>query len=321
MRVRISLIRATALLATAPWLATAQPSPVFSRPVLGYVFDDPSQSVKVIAGIPGAASLETAFEWGQGQLSISPRNTFGLSSGKGLSVTDWTSGKPMLRSLNGEEESPSQIAFSPSGKTVIALFRSSGKLRIWTGLPALGTLESDVDVSVSDGTIAMAVADDGRTAALLVEGKLLRVGPGGTLLPVDSEATYSAMAFQPGTRELAVTDPASDRVLLFGDFANGSAASTIAANAASPAAVSFSADGKKLIVATHGTESILMVDMETRNSVVLECACQPEGFYPASGNAVFRLSESAKGNLVLFDGDGEAPRIVLVAAPSTGGAQ
>ena len=320
MQVRISLIRATAMLAAAPWLATAQQSPVFSRPVLGYVFDASSESVKVIAGIPGAASLDTAFEWGQGELSISPRNTFGLSSRKGFSIADWSTGKLVQRSLD-VDDSPSQVAFSPSGKTVLALFRSTGKLRTWTGLPDAATLESDMDVSLPDGSLSLAIADDGRTTALLANGKLLRVASGGVLLSVDPAATYSAMAFRPGTRELAVADAENGRVLVFADFISGSAASTVTTEAAEPAALNFSADGKNLMVATHGNESILLIDMETRNSIALECACKPEGFFPVTGNAVFRLSASSKGNLALLDGDGEAPRIVLVSAPAVGGAQ
>lgn len=320
MSIRVGFLRGTAILTVVPWLATAQSSPAFSRPVMGYVFDTSNKTVKVIAGIPGAAGMETAFEWGGGALSISPRNRFGLGSLNGLNLADWTTGTLASRPLSGGDENPTQVAFAPSGRTAIAFFRTSGKLRIWSGLPDAPALESERDAALPDTVDALAVADDARAAAVLSNGKLFRVEGDGSLWPLDPDATYSAIAFRPGTRDLAVADADNARILLFADLASGSASTVVAADTPNPAAVNFSADGNTLVAAAHGIASILTLDMRTRNAVRLDCACRPTGFYPVSGNAVFRLGDSAKGNLALLDGDGDTPRIVLVSAPE-GGAQ
>jgi hypothetical protein len=74
-------------------------------------------------------------------------------------------------------------------------------------------------------------------------------------------------------------------------------------------------------VANQRTGVISVLDLGAGTSLTFDCQCQPEGFYPVRGNAVFRLNQSAKGNLTLLDADGEAPRTVLVSAEVEGGAQ
>jgi hypothetical protein len=59
---------------------------------------------------------------------------------------------------------------------------------------------------------------------------------------------------------------------------------------------------------------VALIDLASREVATASCDCRVETLNRARGNAVFKLSDSAKGNAPLFDGDGEEPRIVFVAA-------
>jgi hypothetical protein len=321
MRVPFVLIQA-AVLVVAPWSAAAQTPALLSPPVLGYVFDSSTNQVRMMAGVPGAASLTAGFAWAGGAVAVSPLNTFGLASGAGLSLLDWSGSPLAVRTIDKLEEVPVQIAFSPSGRTAAAYYRAAARLRVWTGLPERAALLTDLEVFPPDvDKFAMAVSDDGQTVAALVAGKLIRLDIGAT---VDGGASYAAIAFRPGSRDLAVADAANDRILLFTDMMTAGVAAPLAGadkGIAGPAALMFSRDGKRLVVANHSKESLWNMDLEKGTAAALDCACRPDGLYPAAGNAVFRLGESAKGNLSLYDGDSEEPRIVLVSAGVEGGAQ
>ncbi len=315
MRVPFGLIQVALVLAVAPWFAAAQTPALFSRPMLGYVFDSSMNQVRMIAGVPGAASLTTGFAWTGGTVAVSPLNTFGLASGAGLSLLDWSGSQLAVRTIDKLEETPVQVAFSPSGRTAAAYYRAAARLRVWTGLPERAALLTDLEVFPPEGApFAMAVSDDGQAAAALVAGKLIRMDIGAA---IDGGASYAALAFRPGTRDLAVADAANDRILLFTDMTTAGAPTPLAGvdeGIAGPAALAFSRDGKQLVVANHSKESLWSMALESKTVTALDCGCRPDGLYPAAGNAVFRLSDSVKGNLSLYDGDSEEPRIVLVSA-------
>ena len=308
--------RAAIVAAAVPVLAAAQPaSPAFSRPVLGYIFDTSNKSVRVIAGVPGASSLDAGFAWNGGDLTIAPRGQFGLSTAGGsLTVVNWSSGQPvssLLQPAVEGEDGAQRVAFSPAGRAAIALYR--GKIRTWSGLPASGTLVAEIAAELPEGVTALAVADDASSGALLANGKLYRIAAEGGLMPVDADATFTALAMRPGSSDVATADGAGNRVLLYSGFS----AATLAEDIADPEALAFSADGATLVVASHGAGSLVAIDMAARTPVRLDCDCRPDGLLPVSGNAVFRLGSGMKGNLTLLDLDSGAPRLVLVA----GGAQ
>ena len=324
MRTALGLIRVISILLVPRWLAAAEQPARFSQPVLGYVYDSSAGVVRVMLGVPGAASLDPAFDWKDGALSVSPGNTFGLAMGKSLALADWAGGPVRVRALGTVEGSPASVTWSPAGRTA-AVAWEAGVVQVWTGLPDNPSLKTQLDLELPAGApVSFAVSDDGGALAALAGGSLMKPDGNGGLAPVDPDRTYSAIAFAPGSSDLAASDPDDDQVALFRDLGSSAAGAVLAGTAdglAGPAALAFSRDGRRLVVANQRTGVISVLDLGAGTSLTFDCQCQPEGFYPLRGNAVFRLNQSAKGNLTLLDADGEAPRTVLVSAEVEGSAQ
>ena len=66
-------------------------------------------------------------------------------------------------------------------------------------------------------------------------------------------------------------------------------------------------------MANAGSAAVTYIELDSTVTQTLECHCRVTGLYPLSGAAVFRLNELSSEPVKLFDGSGEAPRILFVA--------
>src|SRR5579862_8060345 len=100
-------------------LALAQPpGPSIRVPSLGYVFDDNSKAIRMVSGVPGAASLDSAVA---GAISldsafVNSRAQLAIANAKdgGVMLVRWN-GAPQVTSLGSSLSHVSMAAFNRSG--------------------------------------------------------------------------------------------------------------------------------------------------------------------------------------------------------------
>ena len=290
-----------AALAAAAWAQSAS----FEAPVLGYALDAAAGSIRPILGVPGAARFEAPFrlEGALLEAALAPWRDYALAEVNGETrMVRWDGGAISWHPLDGFPASPGRIAFSPSGASVA--LDAAGGIEIWSGMPERPLLTRRIE---HPGPVdALAVADDGRTAAVASGGTVILYSSGGAKAIAEG-GRISSLAFALAGRDLAIADEERNEISLAG-------IGVVSRDFEKPSSVAFSADGGKLIVVSAARSAVALIDLAGREVSTVACACRVETLNRARGNAVFRLSDSAKGNAPLFDGDGAEPRIVFVAA-------
>lgn len=296
----------TILIATV--VAGAQ-VPLFETPVLGYAPESADGSIRPILGVPGAAALAAPLPLDKDQtlLAVAPDRDYALVSGPtGTSLVRWSRGHLTAMRLEGLTATRGGIVFSP---TASAFAVATGeRVAIWTGLPDAPTLARLLPQAA--GADVLAVADGGSPVAW-ARGAEVYLSQAGETAVVAQGGRISSLAFVRGGAELAVADQDLDQITVV--RSDGSRA-VLARGLQKPTHVAYSADGRKLAVASSSISSVALIDLATRELTAASCECNVEALVPMRGNAVFRLTDPAKGRTPLFDGDGDEPRIVFIAS-------
>ncbi len=298
------------LIALSGALATAQR---FSSPVLGYAYDPGARAVRVIAGVPGAAAFEDTSARDIGRAFLPAVRSYAIAEGYesgGLRLVRWPASGMTAASLASAGSQADDVAFSTSGNVAAIYFKDAETLEVWAALPDAPTLVFRTHVEAT--LRALTVSDDASAVVAVTES--------GTLLLVEVAAArligagdgYRAAAFLSDSLDVAAADAALDQVVLYRNVTREAHASVLAGaseGVAGPVALAMSADNRKLVVANGRSESILQLDLETRQSVNVACACKPVALHRLQGNAVFRITETFKTDVLFFDGDALEPRV------------
>ena len=305
----ISLVVAAVIAAARP--GTCQQAN-WSTPLLGHFYDTSSNTITKIAGIPGAASVDGSVPSASKLRAahVAPAGNFAIAQtvDEGVVLLDWPRGEVSMRELRGAPDEFASVAFSPNGNIAAIASASQGKLQIWRGLPGSPALGQEI---AFDGDV-LAVSDDGTIAATrnggvyLVEAESLKLLAAGT---------FSAIAFRPGTSELAAADKDGDTVVSLRTRDGGpTTLATAEHGIAEPAGLQFSADGRKLVIANRRGRSATMIDLSTHTAATVSCECSPSLVSAGTGNAVFRITRpnSANEPLVFLDANSPEPRVFLV---------
>jgi hypothetical protein len=305
----ISLV-AAAVIAVARPGACQQAN--WSTPLLGHFYDTSSNTITKIAGIPGAASVDGAIPSAVKLRAahIAPGRDFAVAQtvDEGVVLLDWSSGEVAVRELRGAPDGFASVAFSPSGNIAAIASASQGKVQLWRGLPGSPVIDRE---NAFDADV-LAVSDDGTIAAIRTDGVYLIDADGAKLL---ASGTFSAIAFRPGTGELAAAEKVSDTIVSLRSRDEG--ATTIANSeqgVAEPVGLQFSVDGRKLVIANRRGRSATAIDLTTRAAATVNCDCSPSLVSTGTGNAVFRVTGPGPSNepLVFLDANSAEPRVFLV---------
>jgi hypothetical protein len=290
MMLRNVFVAAAAAFSALP--AQAQPV-VWSSPVLDHYFDASSASIRIVSGVAGAASVDGVVPSAVKlhRAFVAPGKRFAiLQTADGSPVLlDWT-GESTVRELPGVAASLDSVAFSRSGNA--AALVSAGKVQVFRGLPEDPAIQQEIAI---DST-ALAVAEDGTVAAVADGIYLFESGEARLLAAGD----YAAVAFRPGTREIAAAGRFSDTVV---GVRAGAGLSTLASaedGIAEPVALEFSNDGSKLVVANRRGRSATVVDMHSEKATSVACDCNASAASPAASDNVFRIAGSGD-SLVFLD--------------------
>ena len=308
MRILVS----TCLLAFA---AYGQPGNL-QAPYSGFVFDQSSQALRRIQGIPGAALIGASVDFGfpVTAATVSPR----LDSAIVLAAD----GAPHLFRLNGDSAvenhvdglaAPARIVFSPSG-TAAALY-AGGSVQVIKGLPDAPTLAGSVTVPAHAKlprplAEALAVSDDGAYLLYAHGGPVELIGVAGDSRKLMDAAPGALAAFAPAGHDAAVIH--SGTLTAFQDV-TGAATRRDVPGLASPSAVAFSSDARTVFVASERSRSVSAVNVATGDVAPLVCDCAPTSL--VAMGTLFRLNDLGSAPLWLLDATA-APRLVFVPAKS-----
>jgi hypothetical protein len=261
--------------------------------VLGYVFDPASKSVRPIAGVPGAAAIESALP------SASTIEKGFVSQNRRYLVATTLDGVALMnletfatQQLEGAPSDVALAAWSADG-TAVAFWSRSGEMQLWTGFPGSPSFRFSAAV---DSPAGLAVGDGGRSVLFWNETGLY-AADGNSVRQLVPEAVTSA-AYHAGTNDWAAVT--ASQLLR-------SNAEALSLAVTKPKAVAFSSRGGVLI---GGEKGIGLVD--DSGSRLVECDCDATVMERLAGTDVFRLTGLDSSSLAIYDGDSGEPRILYV---------
>jgi hypothetical protein len=294
-------------------------------PRLGFTPNVSGSVISPIIGIPGASlmtdhlALDTAIR----AAVISPKQDYALalrSDDAQPVAIDLTGTLPQTIVISGARQAPALIALSPSGSAAATFDAESKTIQVITGLPQTPQIAHEFNLGADAvRATSLHVSDDGSVALIKLMGVdgtgLWALSASGSIsrLPIDQPA---AATFFTNRNDAIVSDNASQSTFIIMDA--GGAATQVPLTAAIDGMQTFSSiaasdDGSRVFLADANSGNIALVDVQTRQATVVDCGCQPSGFYRMNGRSVFRLMDASANAISVLDASGSQPRIVLVA--------
>ena len=298
-------------------LALAQPpGPSMSLPSLGYVFDDNSKAIRLISGVPGAASLDSSVAVSSALDSgfVHSRARLAIANAKdgGVMLIRW-GGAPQSSALSSALGRVTLAAFSRSGDW--AAISDGTTLEAWSGLTGTPALASTFNPD--GGVTAVAINDNGTLAAASGSGSVMLMGDNARVLA--SGGSWTALAFLPNGADLLAADGAAQTLTLIQDIQNTAAASVVLSVSEKPGALLVSSDG--LAAAVGLADNVTIVNLSSGAVSSIACGCQAARFDLLEGNLVARMIDAQTGSQFLLDADAAQPRIGSLPELNLGGAK
>jgi WD40 repeat protein len=285
-------------------LLASQGGTSINAPLLGYVYESGSRTLRSVEGLPGASLLGQALrlEMDITDAVVAPDQSyvFALTAeSRAARVLILHAGIVVPRDIAGPSRRVDRIALSPSGACAVLYDASEGILQIVTGLPDKPAVTREISRTSVD---YMAVSDDGRV--LLVAS----IEPFHPVLLFDELAqpheiafagAVSAMVFRPQSHDALIAG--GSRITLVHDVDAGASYREFDDSSGPPLALSFSRQGRRFFAA-YGDGTIRTHDLTSGEWSRMICPCVPTGLQLMNGDAVFRLTQSGSGPLFLLDG-------------------
>ena len=298
-------------------LALAQPpAPSMSLPSLGYVFDDNAKAIRMISGVPGAASfdnsvaartsLDSAFVHSRARLAIA-----NVKDG-GVALVRW-SGAPQVIAISSTLGHVSQAGFSRSGDR--AAITDGSTVEVWSQLT--GDPTASAAFHPDGGVTALAVSDNGIVAAANGSGAVMLLGDNARVLETGGD--WTSLAFLPNGMDLLAADASSQSVTLIQDVQNSAASSVLLSIGQKPTALVVSADGSQAALGL--SDNVMVVNLSSGAASSIACGCQAARFDLLEGNLVARIIDAQTGSQLLLDADSAQPRIGSLPEMNLGVAQ
>lgn len=270
-------------------------------PFLGFVPE--SGRIRPIYGIPAAATVSPALDYGSDftRLAVSPAQNYvlGSRSGSGAVVLIPAGGIP--GSIEGAGANPDELVLSPRGSAAVLWFAAAQRAQVISGLPGAPAVR-DVDLSglrsgSDEAPSTLAVSDDGQWIAAVMPDAAYNFGPAGEVRRIPVRERASALAFSPGTHDLALVS--RSHAFSIRDVGGAGTVSTLYEGALDAAGAAFSADNQHLVVADR-SGSLLDLDLAAGSATRFACGCAPDGVF-AMGRALFRITSFNGATFKLFD--------------------
>ncbi|HME06888.1 MAG TPA: hypothetical protein VKG25_07550 [Bryobacteraceae bacterium] len=304
------MIRRLLFITTAVVAAAQTPSPQMNVPSLGYVFDGNTKAIRLISGVPGAASLDhlvstNATSLDSGFVHSGSRVAIANTKEGSVVLVQW-SATPQITKLTTSLVRVTQVAFSLAGDR--AAITDGSVVEVWSGLsdsPArAATFTPD------NGVTALAINPDGLAAAATGAGAMVLLSDQPRQIAAGGK--WTSLAFLPNGTDLLAADAAAQNLTLIRDVLTDAAASVVLSLHQEPDAVAVSADGSRAALASPGTLTIVSLADGTTTSI--SCSCQAARFDRLAGNLVLHLTDSQSGSELLLDADSAQARVMSLSS-------
>jgi hypothetical protein len=333
----------------SPTISTSSPSSPSSTaqsqskpptgPVLGYVWDVPSQSLLPIQGVAGASIIggATVSATSQGHSFIA--SAISGISGMGLfldanggvfqgSIT----GGPLTKVAN--VPGANLLILSNSGGYAVVTGKSTDGTSIASVISGLPNSPSTRNLTLaSAASVFGAAASDTGTVALATGSSqsgvsiVAFVGQG-TGAQVATAPAFGGMQFVPNSDELVVADGESGALTAITQVNTTPSSSTLssAGGIMAPVALDITSNGRWVVAANH-TGDVLRIDLTgVAAATKVHCSCAPSQVLALNGSAsgakagtTVRLVTPAGGPFWIVDAGNASPRVLFVPAITTAG--
>jgi hypothetical protein len=294
-------------------------------PVLGYVFDPGSASLRPLHGILGSSTVGKPVEFGftlSQALTLGPRFVVASTTANpDLVVLDMGVNPPSQAAIPGVPAGPSLAAASRHGTS--AAFYDAVAQRAWivTGLPEKPTVSHAVDLSSAGAVTQMTVRDDGQVLVFSANDRgvetLYSWAAASGVLPLMAVVSVSGIAMTENGAAI-VADRGADEVFAVWDAGGAAIRQFLAGTAdgvSAPAGVAVSAGGR-IHVANADSVTTMTLDPAGRLLTSQKCFCEVSGLYMLS-DSVFRLTRALDRTVFLLDASSAQDRILFVPRPES----
>lgn len=300
--------------------ASGEQANTISGPVSGYVLDS-ATSVRPIAGFGPFSSIAGPIDLGENIAAMIPspsQNYLVEIDSTGLASL-WIDAQGDLGQIAfpADVTATSSVTPSPLGFSAAVVSESRAAVQVFSSLPSAPALASSWSFSELGGApVSVAVSDDGSALLYTIRDgrreRLELLQKGGTPQFI-SAGEFGPIALAPFSLDAAVTDAFSNRVYLFHN-SGGQYSSVLLGNETAgisrPVGLEFSRDGQQVVVASAGSGSINVFNVDGSGSTKTSCQCTPASLTRLLGNAVFQVTPFDGKAIWVFDGDLAPPAIV-----------
>jgi hypothetical protein len=308
-------------------------------PILGYVWDAPSQSLRPIQGLPGASIIGAATVSAPSQ---GPSFVAGAISGiSGMALFLDANGGVFQGSVTGGPltkvasiPGATSLILSNSGSYAVVTGKSADGASIASAISGLPTSPSARSLTLaSTASVLGAAASDTGTVALATgssQGNVSIVAFVGQAAgaQVATAQAFGGMQFVPNSDELVVADGGSGALTAI-TRVNTTPASTAlspAGGITAPVALDITSNGRWVVAANHNGD-VLRIDLTSVAAATkVHCSCAPSQVLALNGsgngmgkNTTVRLVTATGGPLWIVDAGNTSPRVLFIPAITTTG--
>jgi len=299
--------------------ACAQVAAGVAGPVTGFIFDPPSETIRPMLGIPGAAYLGDAVATGLSAAAVSPNGTLALGverTGRLLLYTGLSHSGAHPVSVPGAIPGGSLFAWSADSSAAAVYAVGSLKAQIVTASAKAPAAGAAIDLSSLPGAVA-AMAFDGQRILVGVSGGIFLASASSPPQKIADAVSPTAMALANGS--LYFADQQTQEIWQISNYAAAPAAALFANDSGvnGPVGLQVSADGQRLFVANAGSRKLTVYDIAARSALqTLELPFTPTRLDGFGNTSVFVMNGGAPGPLYIArDGGAGKAAVFFVPAP------
>jgi hypothetical protein len=266
----------------------------FSGPVLGFVYDETSKSIRPLLGTPGAAVIGAAADDHRYEKAV-------VSGDKGIGVGFAADAAGILRVA--PQEAPTVIpdalarfdvaALSVSGSSAALYTRECTCVQVLTDLTSTARVVRTVALAEGSEARALAINEDGSLLAIALTTSRVLIHSSEQVREIEADAT--ALAFSADGRRLAVADDVRKTVVLYTNVADALQVVHIVLERdglKSPKALWFASEGKVLVGDGSGIVHVIEPAGSLRS---VTCGCVPDTFARTAAADVLRITGVGSG--------------------------
>lgn len=304
-------------------LAAQDGSSSLSGPSIGFLSDEKGTTLWPLLGVLGANVPGPALALPESIVNtvIAPQQDYALAISTATSLPvliNLDISNPAIVPLPGGRSNPSLIVLSPTGSSAALYHRESNLLQLVSGLPATPQIAYEFDASAIAGDVRDVAVSDDASLALISTGHESRslwiVKTDGSVSPLSAIQPARAV-FVAHRHDAVIADDATQEVFLVESLDQNPVrlpGVVLRDDGGHFSAIAASSDGQSLFVARQGSSEVVIVNLQTRETVVVPCHCQPTVFSPLKGNSVFRLNGIPNSPIAVLDSSAAIPRTLII---------